>query len=90
MHSLTLTVFISDLPRLNLNSIKTFTFSEPDLKKFRNLSLAFDALKQGGNMPCILNAANEVAVDAFLTRKIGFMQMPDVVELYNGKQLLLK
>ena len=68
-----------DLPRLNLNSIKTFTFAEPDLKKFRNLSLAFDALKQGGNMPCILNAANEVAVNAFLTGRIGFIQMPDVV-----------
>ena len=76
--------FQYDLPRLNLNSIKKFTFSEPDLKKFRNLSLAFDALKQGGNMPCILNAANEVAVDAFLARKIGFMQMPDVVEYTMG------
>lgn len=69
----------SDLPRLNLNSIKTFTFAEPDFKKFKNLSLAFDALKQGGNMPCILNAANEVAVNAFLTGRLGFMQMPDVV-----------
>ena len=69
----------SDLPRLNLNSIKTFTFAEPDFKKFKNLSLAFDALKQGGNMPCILNAANEVAVNAFLTGSLGFMQMPDVV-----------
>lgn len=69
----------SDLPRLNLNSIKTYTFAEPDFKKFKNLSLAFDALKQGGNMPCILNAANEVAVNAFLTGRLGFMQMPDVV-----------
>ena len=69
----------TDLPRLNLNSIKSFTFAEPDVKKFRNLSLAFDALKQGGNMPCILNAANEVAVNAFLTGRIGFLQMPDVV-----------
>jgi len=71
--------FHSDLPRLNLNSIKTFTFYEPDLKRFRNLSLAFEALKQGGNMPCILNAANEMAVNAFLTGRIGFMQMSDVV-----------
>jgi 1-deoxy-D-xylulose-5-phosphate reductoisomerase len=70
----------TDLPRLNFNSIKSFTFAEPDIKKFRNLSLAFDALKQGGNMPCILNAANEVAVNAFLMGKIGFLQMPDVVE----------
>ncbi len=70
----------SDLPRLNLNSVKTFTFEEPDLNKFRNLSLAFEALKQGGNMPCILNAANEMAVNAFLTGRIGFMQMSDVVD----------
>ncbi len=69
----------TDLPRLNFNSNKSFTFAEPDVKKFRNLSLAFDALKQGGNMPCILNAANEVAVNAFLTGRIGFLQMPDVV-----------
>jgi 1-deoxy-D-xylulose-5-phosphate reductoisomerase len=69
----------TDLPRLDFNSIKSFTFAEPDVKKFRNLSLAFDALKQGGNMPCILNAANEVAVNAFLTGRIGFLQMPDVV-----------
>lgn len=70
----------SDLPRLNLNSVKTFTFEEPDLNKFRNLFLAFEALKQGGNMPCILNAANEMAVNAFLTGRIGFMQMSDVVD----------
>ncbi|HUV00402.1 MAG TPA: 1-deoxy-D-xylulose-5-phosphate reductoisomerase [Bacteroidales bacterium] len=70
----------SDLPRLDLSIQNTLTFSEPDLKKFRNLSLAFQALKQGGNMPCIMNAANEVAVNAFLSGKIGFMQMSDVVE----------
>jgi len=70
----------SDLPRLDLSIQNTLTFSEPDLKKFRNLALAFHALKQGGNMPCIMNAANEVAVNAFLSGKIGFMQMSDVVE----------
>jgi 1-deoxy-D-xylulose-5-phosphate reductoisomerase len=72
--------FISDLPRLDFNNYQTLTFCDPDLKKFRNLSLAYDALKEGGNMPCILNAANEIAVDAFLSEKIGFMQMPDIVE----------
>jgi 1-deoxy-D-xylulose-5-phosphate reductoisomerase len=56
------------------------TFSDPDTKKFRNLTLAFEALKKGGNMPCILNASNEVAVKAFLDEKIRFTQMPDVVE----------
>jgi len=70
----------SDLPRLELNENNNLTFFDPDMKKFRNLSLAFDALKEGGNMPCIMNAANETAVNAFLAGKIGFMQMPDVVE----------
>lgn len=81
----------SDLPRLDLGKCKSLTFSEPDLKKFRNLSLAFNALSSGGNMPCILNAANEIAVMAFLDYKIGFNEMPDVVEytlensVYSGK-----
>lgn len=70
----------SDLPRLDLNSCKSLTFSDPDTKKFRNLSLAYEALSRGGNMPCVLNASNEMAVKAFLDQKIGFTQMPDVVE----------
>ena len=70
----------SDLPRLVLNEIKPLTFTHPDMKKFRNLSLAYQALNRGGNMPCILNAANEIAVKAFLDEKIGFLQMPEVVE----------
>jgi len=72
--------FSSELPRLDFKDHKTLTFSDPDIRKFRNLSLAYDALKAGGNMPCILNAANEIAVEAFLSGKIGFMQMPDIVE----------
>jgi 1-deoxy-D-xylulose-5-phosphate reductoisomerase len=70
----------TDLPRLDLLNHNTLTFSEPDVKKFRNLNLAYDALREGGNMPCILNAANEIAVNAFLASKIAFTQMPDVVE----------
>jgi 1-deoxy-D-xylulose-5-phosphate reductoisomerase len=70
----------SDLPRLDFLRYPEFSFIEPDLIKFRNLALAFEALKKGGNMPCVLNAANEVAVAAFLSGKIGFMQMPYVVE----------
>jgi 1-deoxy-D-xylulose-5-phosphate reductoisomerase len=70
----------SELPRLDFKDYQTFTFSEPDLIRFRNLSLAYEALKQGGNMCCILNAANEMAVEAFLSGKIGFMQLADVVE----------
>ena len=55
-------------------------FNEPDNDKFRSLALAYKALDRGGNLPCILNAANEVAVSAFLSEKIGFMQIPEVVE----------
>jgi 1-deoxy-D-xylulose-5-phosphate reductoisomerase len=70
----------TDLPRLDLLKHHSLTFSEPDIKKFRNLALAYDALREGGNMPCILNAANEVAVAAFLSEKIAFTRMPEVVE----------
>jgi 1-deoxy-D-xylulose-5-phosphate reductoisomerase len=70
----------SDLPRLDLSRYPVLTFSDPDTAKFRNLALAYYALKKGGNLPCIMNAANEVAVNAFLAGKIGFLQMSDVVE----------
>ncbi len=70
----------SDLPKLDLNLHQTLTFCDPDLTRFRNLALAYLALKEGGNMPCIMNAANEVAVNAFLAGKIGFLQMSDLVE----------
>jgi 1-deoxy-D-xylulose-5-phosphate reductoisomerase len=72
--------FTSDLPRLDFKNIKSLTFAEPDIRNFRNLALAYDALREGGNMPCILNAANEIAVGAFLNNRIGFLQMSDVVE----------
>jgi 1-deoxy-D-xylulose-5-phosphate reductoisomerase len=70
----------SDLPRLLLNDCKSLTFADPDTKKFRNLALAYEAIRQGGNMPCILNAANEIAVGAFLEEKIRFTQIPEIVE----------
>ena len=72
--------FPNKLERLDLSLTGGLNFSKPDMKKFRNLALAFDALKKGGNMPCILNAANELAVQAFLNKQIGFMQIPVVVE----------
>lgn len=72
--------YSSDLPRLDLNLCQTLTFTEPDPVRFRNLALAYQALNKGGNMPCIMNAANEIAVNAFLSGKIGFLQMSDVVE----------
>ena len=70
----------SDLPKLDLSKCPTLNFIEPDPSRFRNLALAYHALRQGGNMPCIMNAANEIAVNAFLSGKIGFLQMSDVVE----------
>jgi 1-deoxy-D-xylulose-5-phosphate reductoisomerase len=70
----------SDLPKLDFTKIPTLNFTVPDKRKFRNLGLAYEALELGGNMPCILNAANESAVAAFLKSRVGFMQMSDVVE----------
>lgn len=67
-------------PRLDFNQYSTLTFEEPDMERFRNLAFAFEAARQGGNMPCILNAANEVVVTAFLQDRIGFLQMSDVIE----------
>jgi 1-deoxy-D-xylulose-5-phosphate reductoisomerase len=71
----------SDFPRFDFMQYPQLTFEKPDTKTFRNLGLAFEALKKGGNMPCMLNAANEVAVEAFLDDKIQFLKMPDVIEL---------
>ncbi|RLD44388.1 MAG: 1-deoxy-D-xylulose-5-phosphate reductoisomerase [Bacteroidetes bacterium] len=68
------------LPPLDLLQLKQLDFEAPDIKNFRNLALAFEALEKGGNMPCILNAANEIAVQAFLTERIGFNQIPEVIE----------
>lgn len=70
----------SQASRLDFNQYATLTFEEPDMERFRNLAFAFEAVRQGGNMPCILNAANEVVVAAFLEDRIGFLQMSDVIE----------
>jgi 1-deoxy-D-xylulose-5-phosphate reductoisomerase len=67
------------LPSLDLAKIGELTFETPDLDKFRCLSLTYDALKGGGTMPSVLNAANEVAVDSFLAREIPFLDIPSVV-----------
>lgn len=70
----------SKAPRLDFRQYATLTFEEPDMNRFRNLAFAFEAVRRGGNMPCILNAANEVVVAAFLQDRIGFLQMSDVIE----------
>jgi len=70
----------TDLPRFDFRQYNKLTFEEVDTKKFRNLALAYKALEKGGNLPCAMNAANEIAVDAFLKDKIGFMQMTELIE----------
>jgi len=70
----------NDFPRFSFNDIKNLTFEQPDTQTFRNLALAFRAMTEGGNRPCVLNAANEIAVDAFLNEKISFLQMPELIE----------
>lgn len=70
----------SDLPRYDFKKVSTLSFEEPDVKTFRNLSLAQEALHKGGNLPCVMNAANEIAVYAFLRNRINFLDMTDVIE----------
>jgi 1-deoxy-D-xylulose-5-phosphate reductoisomerase len=70
----------SDFPRFSFSNYPTLTFEDVDTKKFPNLALAREALIKGGNAPCILNAANEIAVDSFLKEKIGFLQMSAIIE----------
>ncbi len=70
----------SDFPRFDFRNYPALTFEPPDTETFRNLALAFEALNKGGNKPCVLNAANEIAVDAFLKDKIGFLEMSGLVE----------
>ncbi|MCX6309833.1 MAG: 1-deoxy-D-xylulose-5-phosphate reductoisomerase [Bacteroidia bacterium] len=67
-------------PRVDFRQYASLTFEEPDLKRFRNLQLAYKALAKGGTMPCVLNAANEIAVEAFLKDRIGFLEMSDLIE----------
>ncbi len=70
----------SDFKRFNFLDFPELTFEQPDRESFRNLDLAFYAMKKDGNMPCILNAANEVAVAAFLKDQVGFLRMPEIIE----------
>src|SRR6218665_346253 len=70
----------NNFPRYDFRKPDTLTFEEPDLRTFRSLVLATEALKKGGNMPCVLNAANEIAVYAFLRNRVNFLDMTDVIE----------
>ena len=69
----------SDFPRADLFALKNLTFEKPDLERFPNLGLAYEAMRRGGNIPCVLNAANEVANLAFRESRCGFLQMSDII-----------
>ena len=70
----------NNFPRFDFKRMNTLTFEEPDIRTFRNLALSIDALNKGGNLPCVMNAANEIAVYAFLKNRIGFLEMTDLIE----------
>ncbi len=70
----------NDYPRLDFKKFNSLTFEEPDLRTFRNLALSMDALNKGGNLPAVMNAANEIAVYAFLRNRVNFLDMTDVIE----------
>ena len=70
----------SSFPRFDFTDYPQLTFEKPDTDVFRNLALALSSMQSGGNMPCIMNAANEIAVDAFLNERIPFYRMPDIIE----------
>lgn len=80
----------SDYDRFSFKDFPELTFEPPDTKIFRNLAISYESLRKGGNWPCILNAANEVAVEAFLENKIGFLDIPDVIENTLGKSTFIK
>ena len=80
----------TNFPRLDFSLYPQFTFEKPDVERFRNLALAYDAIARSGNAPCILNAANEVVVAAFLKEKIGFLQMSEVIETVLNKATFIE
>ncbi|MBX7183074.1 MAG: 1-deoxy-D-xylulose-5-phosphate reductoisomerase [Bacteroidia bacterium] len=79
----------NDFPRFNFMNYPTLTFEKPDLDTFHCLSLAFHALELGGNAPCVINAANEIAVEAFLKDQIGFLEIPEIIEHCLSKSALI-
>ncbi len=71
---------VNDFKRLDFKTYSSLTFETPDVKTFRNLALAKESMYKGGNSPCVLNAANEVVVDAFLKNRVGFLEMSEIIE----------
>jgi 1-deoxy-D-xylulose-5-phosphate reductoisomerase len=80
----------NNFPRFDFLQYPNLSFEKADMKTFANLALAFDALDKGGNMPCVLNAANEIVVQAFLEDKVGFLEMSDVIEKCLAKISFIK
>lgn len=80
----------SEFERLDIFKLGTMTFEKADMEKFRNLAFAYQAVETGGNMACILNAANEIVVDAFLKDKVGFLEMSDIIEKTMQKATFVK
>ncbi|MFM8805753.1 MAG: 1-deoxy-D-xylulose-5-phosphate reductoisomerase [Sphingomonadales bacterium] len=70
----------NDFPRYDFRSVRNLSFEDPDVKTFRNLALAQEALEKGGNLACVMNAANEIVVYAFLKNRINFLEMTDIIE----------
>jgi 1-deoxy-D-xylulose-5-phosphate reductoisomerase len=81
--------FAEVLPALNLSDVRELTFEAPDMKKHPSLALSYDAIRTGGTMPCVLNAANEIAVEAFLDRRISFTSIPRVVSMTMAEHRVL-
>ena len=81
--------WMSDVARLDLFATQSLTFEEPDTKRFPNLALAYEAMNKGGNMPCVLNAANEVVNLAFREGRCGFMQMSNVIAKTMDKTMFI-
>jgi 1-deoxy-D-xylulose-5-phosphate reductoisomerase len=80
----------ASFPRFDFMNYPSLSFEKPDIETFRNLAIAFEAMRIGGNMPCIINAANEVVVESFLKDKIGFLAMSDVIEACMQKASFVK
>lgn len=80
----------NDFPRFDFTQYPQLTFEKPDLNRFRNLAFAYEAMSNGGNMSCVLNAANEIVVQSFLEEKIGFLQMSEIIETVISKVSFIK
>jgi 1-deoxy-D-xylulose-5-phosphate reductoisomerase len=82
--------FLSQFPRMDFSAYASLEFNKPDFETFRSLKLAFDAMTEGGNLACVMNAANEVAVQAFLEQKIKFLQIAEFVETTMNKMVFIQ